>query len=127
MLSSLFSAFLTFVYILYGWFNNYIRGFPKQEADLLIKKGLYSFFSRICCCCGCVGGTYQNNEASDKKKEDFEAIILAFSDQQLVTGLALLISIYIKGDITVYTFQVATSLAWFSSTIHLATLVVLKE
>jgi hypothetical protein len=129
MLSSLFSAFITFIYILYGWFDNRIRGFPKHKADLLIKNGLYSFFSHICCCCGCAGGNlkYPDRTASDKDQEDFEAVILAFSDQQLVTGLALLISIYIKGDITVYTSQVATSLAWFSSTIHLATLVVLKE
>jgi hypothetical protein len=127
MLSSLFSALITFIYIVYGWFNNRIRGFPKHKADLHIKNGLYDFFSRICCCCGCASSKYKNPRASDKAQEDFEAIVLAFSDQQLVTGLALLISIYIKGDITVYTFQVATSLAWFSSTIHLATLVVLKE
>jgi len=127
MLSSLFSASITFVYIVYGWFNNRIRRLPQHKADLHIKNMLYAFFSRICCCCGCTGGKYKNIPACDKAQKDFEAIVLAFSDQQLVTGLALLISIYTKGDITVYTFQVAASLAWFSSTIHLATLVVLKE
>jgi hypothetical protein len=112
MISSLLSAVATFIFILYGWFKKRIRGFPEHQADIHIRS---------------VFRCYKNSSASEKSLKDFETIILAFSDQQLITGLALLLSIYIKGDITVYTFEVATALAWFSSTIHLATLVVLKE
>jgi len=57
----------------------------------------------------------------------FEDFIFAFSDQQLVTGLAMLVAIFFKGDISIYSFQVAVSVAWFSSTIHLSTLVVLRR
>lgn len=127
MLSSLFSACITFIYIIYGWFNNHIGGLREHKADLLIKNTLYAMINRIFRCCGSAHSKHKALAGSNKAQEDFKAIILAFSDQQLVTGLAILISIHIKSDITVYTFRVATSLAWFSSTIHLATLVVLKE
>ena len=50
------------------------------------------------------------------------------SDQQLVTGLALLIGAVAQiSRISVYEFSVAVALAWFSSTTHLATLNVLRE
>ncbi|KAJ3483724.1 hypothetical protein NLG97_g7236 [Lecanicillium saksenae] len=101
MVSFLASASIMFAYILYGWFKNCIRTSSENQADLRIKQSLCALFRR----------KYNNVPASAKARADFEAIILAFSDQQLVTGLAILISIWIKGDITTYTFRVATSLA----------------
>lgn len=54
--------------------------------------------------------------------------ILAMSDQQLVTGLAILISgVSNQYKITNYEFQVILGLAWFSTTTHLATLSALRE
>ena len=53
--------------------------------------------------------------------------ILALSDQQLVTGLAILIGAIANWcRITLYEFQMATCLAWFSMTTHLLTLDILK-
>lgn len=53
--------------------------------------------------------------------------ILALSDQQPVTGLAILVTAYYQGcKISGYHFKLAVNLAWFSSTTHLSTLAVLQ-
>lgn len=46
------------------------------------------------------------------------------SDQQLVTGLAILISGYfqVQNGLSFYHWQIVTDLAWFSSVIHIASL-----
>lgn len=50
------------------------------------------------------------------------------SDQQLVTGLAILVSgVANYKSLSTYEFSVMSSLAWFSSTTHLATLGVFKS
>ncbi|KAK0708920.1 hypothetical protein B0T21DRAFT_416305 [Apiosordaria backusii] len=60
-------------------------------------------------------------------------LVISLSDTQLVTGLAVLVgalvSVY-RGDhdepMTVYHFTIAADLAWFSSTTHLSSLLVLR-
>jgi hypothetical protein len=53
---------------------------------------------------------------------------LVLSDQQLVTGLAILLGAVANlNTLSWYEFSVALSLSWFSSTTHLATLDVLQE
>jgi hypothetical protein len=58
-------------------------------------------------------------------------MVMALSDQQLVTGLAILIAAYVKlslwNDISVYHFTITMDLAWFSSNTHLFSLIVLRE
>jgi hypothetical protein len=116
MIASILSTIITVTYILVGWFKNWIKGFEERSADKHIRSMLRSL-ARL----------QRDGPVSIESHKNFEAIILAFSDQQLVTGFALLLSTYLKGDITVYTFRVATTVAWFSSTTHLATLVVLRR
>lgn len=55
--------------------------------------------------------------------------VLAMSDQQLVTGLAILISGFyqLKHGLTYYHWQMITNLAWFSSTTHLSSLMCLER
>jgi hypothetical protein len=62
-----------------------------------------------------------------KMKEGVEAFILALSDQQLVTGLAILIAGFVKCDISVYSFENVSAIGWFSATTHLATLTILRR
>ena len=62
-----------------------------------------------------------------KRIKAVEGVILALSDQQLVTGLAILIAGFVKCDISIYLFNNVFALAWFSCTTHLATLTVLKR
>ena len=64
----------------------------------------------------------------DKRTEALARFILALSDQQLVTGLAILVgALGSRCTLSTYEFLVVVSLAWFSSTTHLATLNVLRE
>ena len=55
--------------------------------------------------------------------------VLMFSDQQLVTGLALLISGYVqlRCGLSTYHWQTIIYLAWFSSLTHLTTLTFLRQ
>ncbi|KAF4845253.1 hypothetical protein CGCSCA4_v006806 [Colletotrichum siamense] len=73
----------------------------------------------------CDGVDTQTN-LREHRKACFTQFILALSDQQLVTGLAILITTLSSRErLSTYEFSVAHSLAWFSSTTHLATLDVL--
>lgn len=55
--------------------------------------------------------------------------VLMFSDQQLVTGIALLISGYaqLRCGLSSYHWQMIVYLAWFSSLTHLTTLTILRQ
>lgn len=56
-------------------------------------------------------------------------MVLAFSDQQIVTGIAILISGFsqISRGLSSYHWSNIISLAWFSSVSHLATLTMLRH
>jgi len=59
----------------------------------------------------------------EARKEAVTLFILTLSDQQLVTGLAILVSGTLNKDrLTIYELSMLLSLAWFSTTTHLATL-----
>ncbi|KAI9877796.1 MAG: hypothetical protein M1830_002767 [Pleopsidium flavum] len=61
------------------------------------------------------------------RSEALIRFVLTLSDQQLVTGLAVLIAAFAKHcTITGGDFLIATALAWFSSMTHLATLSLLR-
>lgn len=55
--------------------------------------------------------------------------VLAMSDQQLVTGLAILISGFsqLHEGLLYYHWQVITDLAWFSSATHMSSLICLEQ
>ena len=54
--------------------------------------------------------------------------MLAFSDQQCITGIAILLSGYSQIlTMTVYNWQILVDLAWFSSITHLTTLTCLRH
>ena len=67
-----------------------------------------------------------------ESKRDFwvpiiQKLILSLSDQQLLTGLAVLIAgFWTHCSISVYHFALVNDLAWFSAAVHLATLDVLQ-
>ena len=57
-------------------------------------------------------------------------LVLAYSDQQLVTGSAMLLVAFIRlsmGKISIYHFTLVVDMAWFASNTHLITLTVLSE
>lgn len=81
------------------------RPMPDQEMDAVEKRAL----------------------ERARRSKGLERFILALSDQQLVTGLAVLIAGYTdRCSRSLYHFQIIAVLGWFSSTTHLSTLAVLR-
>lgn len=70
----------------------------------------------------------QPEEAAAARREALIQFVLILSDTQFVTGLAMLISgVASQKSLSGFEFSVVLSLAWFSSTTHLATLDVLMN
>lgn len=64
----------------------------------------------------------------ERRVEATTRFLLGFSDQQLVTGLAILIAALVnRFQLTLYELRIAFCLAWFSATTHIATLRILRE
>lgn len=70
----------------------------------------------------------------ERKLQSYEKLILAISDQQLVTGIALLLSTNIiciqntlRKSWSVYSYRIAVSSAFFASITHLSCVSVLRE
>ena len=64
----------------------------------------------------------------NQQREALKKFILTLSDQQLVTGIAILVACFANWCRTsVYELNVVVALAWFSSATHLATLDVLQD
>ena len=65
---------------------------------------------------------------SERWRAALEKFVLVFSDQQIVTGIAMLIAGFAQWNtIDVYHWQVVVYLAWMSSNTHLTTLTVLRS
>lgn len=108
------SAAITILCILGAYFfDTFDLKLPTNAADDAIR-------TRV--------GSTSKAALKQKRSEILASFILAMSDQQLISGMAILIVMYAKTcQISVYTFQVATALAWLSWTTHLATLVILDR
>ena len=65
---------------------------------------------------------------SKKWTQALESAVLMYSDTQILTGIAILLSAYLElgGGISIYHWRVAVQLAWFSSVTHLTTLTFLR-
>jgi hypothetical protein len=63
-----------------------------------------------------------------KRRNSLTAFILTLSDQQLVTGLAMITAALSQCcQLSAYEFQVVNSMAWLASTTHLSTLIILRS
>ncbi len=69
----------------------------------------------------------KSRDARERRSKGLGKFILALSDQQLVTGLAVLIAGFVSPcSMSIYHFNIIAALGWFSSTTHLSTLAVLR-
>ena len=69
----------------------------------------------------------KSRDVRERRSKGLEKFILALSDQQLVTGLAVLIAGFVSPcSMSIYHFNIIAALGWFSSTTHLSTLAVLR-
>lgn len=80
-------------------------------------------------------GASDDERARGKRVQAFEQFMLTMSDQQLITGMALILTTTfilagvrgLNGNFSVYSFQVATRLGYFSCIIHLCSLSILRN
>ena len=136
------TAFITFAAITYGYFSESLPIWYLSEVDAAIlamyhdswieKSLLPSLWSPLKYLRRTVTRKPENPSQKpldrNKRTEALTRFILALSDQQLVTGLAILIgALGSRCTISSYEFSVVVSLAWFSSMTHLATLNVLQD
>ena len=79
--------------------------------------------------CLFLGPPDEDNKLNDtQRRKALKNFVLTLSDQQLVTGNAILLACFANWCRTsIYELTVVVSLAWFSLAIHLATLIVLQE
>ncbi|KAE9366901.1 hypothetical protein N431DRAFT_487371 [Stipitochalara longipes BDJ] len=125
LISFLFSAYCTFFIL----FANYVLVFDPTKHPLSsetidhpnpIDTLLLGYVAKW---------IPQRSSSVDILEPAFEKLVVMLSDQQLITGLALLISsaIQLRSGISSYHWQMTIYLVWFSSFTHLATLTLLRK
>ncbi|KAK7920161.1 hypothetical protein PG985_008183 [Apiospora marii] len=68
-------------------------------------------------------------ESDERWRRAFDEVVLMFSDQQLLTGLGVLVAGYVQvmnASLSAYHWNNVVYLAWLSSTVHLMSLSVLR-
>jgi hypothetical protein len=130
------TAIATFGAIIFGYFASALPVDYLNEADVVaierindsrILRDCRRFFRRF------IYRIFPNFKARRpltraQKEKALEKFILTLSDQQLVTGLAVLVGGFSNHcSLSIFEFNVVIALAWFSSLTHLATLDVLRE
>lgn len=114
MIGFLVSCYLTLLLVCVYYFKGCIDDKTLNTFD----KGLLRTLRRKCKC-----------KPSVALEPTTRKAVLMFSDQQLVTGTALLASGYtqLSCGLSAYHWQIVVYLAWFSSLAHLTTLTALRQ
>lgn len=111
ILSFIITAFLVLLVAITAYVGGFLPGHYLRRADRLVL--------------------HANSRNEDSRWRDiFESVTLSFSDQQLVTGLAILVAGYYEmfnNNLSVYHWNIVVYLAWMSSGVHISTLTLLKD
>lgn len=114
LIGFLVTAYLTFCFVVVYYLTGCIEDAYTNDIDKMVLAKL----------------SLRKYPTSMRRLEmTLRRAILIFSDQQVVTGIALLSSGYaqLTSGIGIYHWQILVYLAWFSSLTHLATLTVLRQ
>ncbi|KAB8596105.1 hypothetical protein FH972_025814 [Carpinus fangiana] len=105
--SFLTSAYASFVLVLFA----YVRGLVPGRLLTIADRSFYRVKPRD----------------SPAWTEAVELVVLVISDQQIVTGVAMLLTGFVKlRTITIYHWHIVVYAAWVSSNVHLTTLTILR-
>jgi hypothetical protein len=137
MVSFLATAALTIIAVLLAYFQDCLpEDLQQNGVDQLVRTVASRFVPRSRHRAVAEGAIHDDVSESpremdkktkkSKRREGYQDFILVLSDQQLVTGLAILIAGFMICDISLYSFTIVSAVAWFSSTTHLSSLAVLK-
>jgi hypothetical protein len=110
------SAYLTLVMVIVYYFFD--RNKTSSRVDRVVIEGFSNLWPISKC-----------PKPPRKWSDAIETAVLMFSDQQLVTGIGILVSGYtqLSCSLSTYHWQIVVYLAWFSSLTHLTTLTALRE
>ena len=121
IIAFLVTAAVTFCTVIFAYFTDSI---PQSALNIVDDW----FIDRFCLFLRLKRREHIPKDVKYGWRRVMEKFTLALSDQQLVTGLAVLIAgFYKRCTMSAYHFGIVISLAWLSSTVHLSTLVVLRD
>ncbi|ORY14174.1 hypothetical protein BCR34DRAFT_446561, partial [Clohesyomyces aquaticus] len=142
LISFFMSAFITCVAIFWGYFTDSLPTSVLSETDMAVIEryqasgfakavppGLRRYWLKIKVFALRRKKDYRASPSPNREQRvaALTRFVLALSDQQLVTGLAVLIAaIANRCNLNVLELRIAYCLAYFSATTHLATLEVLR-
>ncbi len=108
------TAYLTFSIVGIYYFIGYV---PEEFLNCIDRGIINTLWRRT------------RSKPAKSWEPTLRAAVLMFSDQQIVTGIALLSSGYaqLSHRLSVYHWQMIIYLAWFSSLTHLTTLTILRQ
>lgn len=112
--------------VIIGYFKRYLR----EERYNALDDVILNISRRVLC----IRTGKADKETRAKKIEDFESFVVSISDQQLVTGFALILAAYLirygvadlDRTISAYSYCMAVNLALFSCVVHLSSMTVLR-
>lgn len=110
-LAFLITAWTSLAFIVWAYFSGRIPQSYLNQIDTICFKA-------------------HSNRCHEDWTKTMEKVVLIFSDQQLVTGLAILLAGFSEAysnDLDVLHWQILVYLAWTSSAVHLVTLSMLRN
>ncbi|TID19051.1 hypothetical protein E6O75_ATG06172 [Venturia nashicola] len=126
--SFIVTAVLTVITVMFAYITKSLPESRYNAVDDQFLKGIYWLF-RIKEYRPPSQPSSSKMEAANRQTriDGVERFMLVLSDQQLVTGIAVLVASYARFcTISHFSFDVALNLSWLSCTAHLATLTVLQ-
>ncbi|CZR61590.1 uncharacterized protein PAC_11487 [Phialocephala subalpina] len=135
LVSFLVTCGAVFLIMLLGYFKDTLPGDNLTWAD-------WAFLSRWhwCKACRLRFGAKSSTSTLDRqcihmdpfvdhrRRKSLEKIVLTLSDQQLVTGPAMIVAALVQHcQLSCYEFQVVSSVAYLAATTHLTTLTILRQ
>lgn len=134
----LLSAYMTFFAVLVA----YLSGLVDSELLSLVDRRIFrvrSYPSRLSETSGLCGNGQQRQQEPEKRPSSkhrakveacLRSAVLAMSDQQIVTGIAIMGAGFQglrEGTLSAYHYQIVLYLAWMSSSVHLTAITVLAS
>ena len=110
------TAYLTFILVIIHYIVDDVPESGRNPVDRLVLKIIQKKIK-------------WNSQRSERWAQAVEKATLMFSDQQLVTGIAILGGGYsqLRNGIQVYHWQIIVDLGWFASCTHLTTMSTLRQ
>ena len=118
------SITLTFILVLVGFFTDSLPDVSFNMVDLMIINSLRKLFRKDMVE---IPSTQSGRIRRARRQEALGRALLALSDQQLITGLAMLVAAYLRYDISGYSASLVLYMSLLSADSHLATMSILRR